>query len=129
MIAKRNPFLLVAGSSSFVAALLHLACIAGGADWNDGILWFRESPSATAEFQDLAGNLAEFVADEAGKVFVIGASALSPPTRPSDQPFELGADQYATGFSDVGLRLAFSEPIRSLDALRETALGNWYLSR
>ena len=33
MIAKRNPFLLVAGSSSFVAALLHLACIAGGADW------------------------------------------------------------------------------------------------
>ena len=33
MIAKRNSFLLVAGASSFVAALLHLACIAGGSEW------------------------------------------------------------------------------------------------
>jgi len=33
MIAKRNSFLLLAGASSFIAALLHLACIAGGSEW------------------------------------------------------------------------------------------------
>ena len=33
MIAKRNSFLLLAGASSFAAALLHLACIAGGSEW------------------------------------------------------------------------------------------------
>ena len=33
MIAKRNLFLLLAGASSFAAALLHLACIVGGANW------------------------------------------------------------------------------------------------
>ena len=33
MIANRNSFLLLAGASSFAAALLHLACIAGGPDW------------------------------------------------------------------------------------------------
>ena len=33
MIAKRNSFLLLAGASSFAAALLHLACIEGGSEW------------------------------------------------------------------------------------------------
>jgi len=33
MIAIRNNLLLFAGASSFAAALLHLACIAGGAEW------------------------------------------------------------------------------------------------
>ena len=33
MSAARNEWLLIGGSLSFVAALMHLACIAGGADW------------------------------------------------------------------------------------------------
>ena len=33
MTARRNPLLLAAGTASFAAALLHLACIAGGSGW------------------------------------------------------------------------------------------------
>src|SRR6478672_9009871 len=33
MVAKLNALLLVGGALSFVAASLHLACIAGGSEW------------------------------------------------------------------------------------------------
>lgn len=100
---------------------------AAGAELNDGILWFRESASTNGAFADLAGNVAELVSGDEQKLYVIGASALSPPTRPLDKPFELPRDQAGAAFSDVGFRLAFSPPPAGIDKLKEIALGNWYL--
>ena len=102
-----------------------------GGELNDGVLWFREvpvSPRPPEVFVDLVGNVGEFVTDSSGKVCVIGGSALSPPTRPTDKPFPIAADQATTGFSDVGFRLAFSEPAPGIDKLRDLVAGNWYLT-
>jgi hypothetical protein len=100
-----------------------------GGELNDGILWFREAPAAPQVFVDLVGNVAEFVTDDAGRAHVIGGSALSPPTRPLDKAFPVGADQASGGFSDVGFRLAFSEPTAGTDKLKEAVAGNWYLTK
>jgi hypothetical protein len=60
------------------------------------------------------------VVDSKSQLFVIGGSALSPPNVPLDKPQPLPpkvigrADVAAQGFSDVGVRLAFSEPIESI---------------
>jgi hypothetical protein len=105
-----------------------------GAEVNDGVLWFREVASAghgpPAVFVDLVGNVAEYVTGEAGRVYVIGASAVSPPPRVRDpmKAFEVGRDQMTGGFSDVGFRLAFSEPAVGIDGLRNAVAGNWYLT-
>jgi len=103
---------------------------AAGAEYDDGILWFRETPATPpAVFTDLAGNVSELVTDDAnGKVYVIGSSSISPPTRAADKPFELGPDQASAAFSDVGFRLAFSEPAQTLDPLKNALAGNWYLT-
>ena len=101
---------------------------ADGGDLNDGVLWFREVPAAAPNFVDLVGNVGEFVSDDAGKLYVIGGSALSPPTRAVDRPFALGADQAASGFSDVGFRLAFAGPPSGIDKLKDIVAGNWYLT-
>jgi hypothetical protein len=94
------------------------------------VLWFREAPSGAAVFVDLVGNVAEFVTDDAGKqVYVIGGSALSPPTRELGKAFAVAADQASGGFSDVGFRLAFSEPARGTEKLRELVAGDWYLTK
>jgi hypothetical protein len=100
----------------------------GGGELNDGVLWFHETPAAAPVFVDLVGNVAEMVTDEAGKVCVIGGSALTPPSRPNDKPFPIGADQGASGFSDVGFRLAFSEPPAGVEKLKGALAGNWYLT-
>jgi len=97
------------------------------------VLWFHDvssGQSPPAVFVDLVGNVAEFVADAAGKVYVIGASAVSPPpsVRDPNKAFEVGRDQLTSGFSDVGFRLAFSEPAVGVERLREAVAGNWYLT-
>ncbi len=55
-----------------------------GADkeYDDGTLWFREVAGANVQsLSNLVGNVAEYAVDDAGKLYVIGGSALSPPTR------------------------------------------------
>ncbi|HEY7116922.1 MAG TPA: hypothetical protein VH475_10070 [Tepidisphaeraceae bacterium] len=107
-----------------------------GGEINDGTLWFREVPVGAgvppSVFVDLVGNVAEFVTaapgDGGGKLYVIGGSALSPPGRKVDQAFDLPGEQAGTGFSDVGFRLAFSEPPPSLAKLKDSLAGNWYLT-
>jgi formylglycine-generating enzyme required for sulfatase activity len=103
---------------------------AGGAEWNDGVLWFREAPAAAAAFADLAGNVAEFTTDDAGgaKVYVIGGSAMSPPSRPLDKAFAVPDAQLTSGFADVGFRLAFNAPPVDTGKLRDAIAGNWYLT-
>ena len=102
---------------------------AAGAEYDDGVLWFRETPaSAPQTFVDLTGNVGELVADDAaaGKVYVIGSSSMSPPTRPADKAFALSKEQTEGAWSDVGFRLAFTEPAPTLDKLREAVAGGWY---
>jgi hypothetical protein len=101
---------------------------------NDNTLLLRPEPSGDGAFHDLIGNVAEFVCDrpddfakwddkaKAAKVktfleetpdamFVIGGSALSPPDAPVDKPLPVARTD--KGFSDVGLRLAFTAPSRN----------------
>jgi hypothetical protein len=100
-----------------------------GRELNDGVLWFHEVPATPAPvFVDLIGNVAEFVTAGDGKIHVIGGSALSPPARKLDQPYPLAADQLTAAFSDVGFRLAFSEPAASMEKLASAVAGNWYLT-
>lgn len=100
---------------------------ADGSEFSDGVLWFHPVPGNAAGFVDLVGNVAEFVSDEAGKVYVIGGSAMSPPGRALDRPFALGADQSTNGFSDTGFRLAFSGPASGSGKFKDAVAGNWYL--
>jgi len=99
----------------------------------DGFLWFDKVGTDTGRpFRHLVGNVAEFVYDAPGAVQaiktmtpeaiqgllktpaggasarVIGASAISPPQVPRDKPQAIGSPAEKEGFSDVGLRLAFS---------------------
>jgi hypothetical protein len=88
----------------------------------------------------LVGNVAEFVFDgdtatavipnstpsiaaiedtlknNAGRVFVVGGSALSPPDIPfhEKQPVSLSTPAAKSGFCDVGLRLTYTAPIDSI---------------
>jgi len=102
----------------------------------DGTVWFAPADAAAStEIVNLVGNVAEYVIDapppsftaaptggKAGaeaareyvrehgaKVFVIGGSALSPPEASLQTPYPLvEPDEGASGYSDVGFRLAFS---------------------
>ncbi len=105
--------------------------------FDDGTLYFRHvaSPASGSVFHHLIGNVAEYECDdveafdswkdkktaagiagfaksEAHSLFVIGGSALGPtdvaPTRP------LPVTHTDQGYADVGLRLAFTAPARSL---------------
>jgi formylglycine-generating enzyme required for sulfatase activity len=103
----------------------------------DGTLFFRtvNSPGG-GTFHQLIGNVAQFVCeapdgfddypDKSGAasirkfletapdaLFVIGGSALSPPDMPLQTPLPLTHTD--TGYSDVGFRLAFTAPARSLN--------------
>jgi hypothetical protein len=94
---------------------------AAGQEYDDGFLWFREvlPPGADPrEFQNLVGNVGEFVRDPAsGKVYVIGGSAMSPPGRPVEKEFEVPAADHRKPYADVGFRLAFSPPPGPLERL------------
>jgi len=80
-------------------------------EYDDGVLWFREvAPAGTQAFNHLVGNVAEMTLEN-GHLYVIGGSALSPPTRPVDQELEIANWRSGNkGYSDIGFRLAFSAP-------------------
>jgi len=80
-------------------------------EYDDGVLWFCEvAPAGTAVFNHLVGNVAEMTLEN-GHLYVIGGSALSPPTRPVDQEVEIPNWRSGNkGYSDIGFRLAFSGP-------------------
>jgi|GEM_PF-6540384 len=101
----------------------------GATSYSDGALWFREVHSlAAGGFSHLVGNVAEYAMEPGGRVFVIGASALSTPRRAVDQAVELSDWRNGPrGYSDVGFRLALSLPPRPLDELRDTLAARTYL--
>lgn len=98
---------------------------------DDGFLWFAPTSrtEAATGFEDLIGNVAEFVVVQASEsspsvsvsqveegfrrgdnLRVIGASALSPKTIDPMTPYQLVWTGAKEGYSDVGFRLAFSLP-------------------
>jgi hypothetical protein len=121
----------------------------------DGAFLFRPVPSNDGAFADLVGNVAEYVCevpdafarwnakrtaegvkgflantasgdDAVAVVAVIGGSALSPADVPPDKP--LPVTRTDRGFSDVGIRLAFTAPARDLaERLRYTLAGDEYV--
>lgn len=118
----------------------------------DGTLFFRKVNGAGGgTFRQLIGNVAQFLCDAAdafeawpekgsaegigrfleqnrGSTFVIGGSALSPPELPFDKPLALSRTD--AGYADVGLRLAFTAPARSLaEKLKWALAGQDYLWR
>jgi hypothetical protein len=104
-------------------------------DENDGTLFFRKVGAAGGgTFHQLIGNVAQFLCDapeafdawqdkntpagirrfldeNPNSLYVIGGSALSPPDVPLQTP--LPVTHTDVGYSDVGLRLAFTAPAHS----------------
>jgi len=80
-------------------------------EYGDGVLWFTEvAPGGSAVFNHLVGNVAEMTLEN-GHLYVIGGSALSPPTRAVDQELEIPNWRTGNkGYSDIGFRMAFSGP-------------------
>jgi len=80
-------------------------------DRRDGALWFESVNSREVDggpIQHLLGNVAEFLFDETtGRYFVAGNSALSPPELDPAVPYPVTKAFADSGFSDVGLRVAF----------------------
>jgi hypothetical protein len=97
---------------------------------DDGNLWFVPSEPGKPGFQNLVGNVAEFVWEDATtfattqitaaavrdalgngeKLRVIGGSALSPKEENPSEAQVVKFSQAREGYSDVGFRLAFSAP-------------------
>lgn len=77
---------------------------------DDGVLWFTAAGNDHPEvLQNVLGNVAEYLFDDTSKQFyVAGGSALSPPEVDPVKPYPVEARLAANGFSDVGVRLAFS---------------------
>ncbi|MDB5303541.1 MAG: hypothetical protein JWM97_1090, partial [Phycisphaerales bacterium] len=63
----------------------------------------------------------KFLDQASGSIFVIGGSSLSAPEIPLDKP--LPVDHTEESYADVGLRLAFTAPSRSLAEKARWALG------
>ncbi|MDB5174163.1 MAG: hypothetical protein JWN51_2936, partial [Phycisphaerales bacterium] len=63
----------------------------------------------------------KFLDQASGSIFVIGGSSLSAPEIPLDKP--LPVDHTEESYADVGLRLAFTAPSRSLAEKARLALG------
>ena len=113
---------------------------------DDGTLYFRAVDAAPGgeTFRHLVGNVAEFVhddaevfeaaprrntpegagqflADRADGLKVVGGSALSPIELPATEP--LPARPGGNGYADVGIRLAFTAPARSIAERLEWVLA------
>ncbi|UYV13414.1 MAG: hypothetical protein NCW75_03810 [Phycisphaera sp.] len=91
-----------------------------GAD--DSTVWFLPVDDGDGEpFRHLVGNVAEFVEANGGGFGVVGGSSLSGDA--ADRSFEMWPLPMArarTGFSDVGVRLAFDAPgVISRQPIRE----------
>lgn len=87
-----------------------------------------EAPDTFDDLQDKSNVAAirNFLSQSPNSLFVIGGSALSPPDMPLQTPLPVvHAD---TGYSDVGFRLAFTAPARSLsERLGWVLAGQSYL--
>ena len=112
----------------------------------DGTLYFLPvGVSNAAVFHHLVGNVAQYVCSASDQfedapdkktaegirkfvdaaphsLFVIGGSALSPPEFPVDKPLPVARPD--EGYADVGLRLAFTAPSRSLAEKVKWAIGD-----
>jgi formylglycine-generating enzyme required for sulfatase activity len=112
----------------------------------DGALFFQPvNGSGAVIFRHLVGNVAQFTCDvpetfddwadkktAAGirkfieqsprSLYVIGGSALSPPQAPFDKP--LAVEHTDEAYADVGLRLAFTAPSRTLAEKVKWAIGD-----
>jgi hypothetical protein len=116
----------------------------------DGLAWFGPVDSgAGAKLTHLVGNVAEYVCDDvegmekvapgaaaaaafvasrAGKLQVVGGSAMSPGEVRVDRAQPLDLHEARRGYSDVGLRLAFSAPSQTpSERLAELSRKRWYL--
>ena len=86
---------------------------------------------APDKFDDLhdkstAAAIRAFLAQSPGSIFVIGGSALSPPDVPLQSPLPVAHTD--VGYADVGFRLAFTAPARSLaERLGWVLTGQSYL--
>ena len=115
-------------------------------------LWFRKVPPPTATgvppMHDLVGNVAEFTFDsptatkaltakdvaptpatiepdiDAGTLSVVGGSSISSPLIPFNVPQKANAPGLPFGRADVGMRLAYTAPIASI----ESVLANFFAS-
>ena len=116
---------------------------------NDGALLFRPASDNDGVFRDLIGNVAEYVCevpdafarwenkrtadgiktfltDTPDAIAIVGGSALSPADQPLDKPIPV--TRIDRGFSDVGLRLAFTAPARNdAERLKWVLAGEDYL--
>ncbi len=122
-------------------------------DADDGVLWFSPAEASGQGFQNLVGNVAEFVWEDppsiegieassaairtalgkGEKLKVIGGSALSPKEVSPNDPQTVNFAQARAGYSDVGFRLAFSAPKGAAGADASTRLdqalsANGYLT-
>ena len=113
---------------------------------NDGALFFQTvGASGGVVFHHLVGNVAQFtcdasesfdhladkktaegirkfVEDSPKSIYVIGGSALSPPEIPFDKPQAVAhADE---AYADVGIRLAFTAPSRTLAEKVKWVMGS-----
>lgn len=81
-------------------------------NYNDGKLWFApvdRGANSTNDFNHLVGNVAEFYYDFGKDEYgVIGGSAMSPATMDVTANFPIERSALKQGYSDVGIRLAFS---------------------
>jgi formylglycine-generating enzyme required for sulfatase activity len=119
---------------------------ATAAAYSDGVLYFRHvnSPASGSIFHHLVGNVSEYLCAASNQFerwtdkktaegvrnfamkntesfFIIGGSALSPPQVPVDKPLAL--EKTDQGYADVGLRLAFTAPARTLAEKARWTLG------
>ena len=85
------------------------------ADQVNIVLWNEVSIKSTPE------GVRRFAADNARAIAVIGGSALSPPELPLDKPLPV---KPGAAYADVGFRLAFTAPSRSLAERLEWVLGD-----
>jgi len=117
-------------------------------DTDDGVLWFSPVSTSAKNFENLVGNVAEYViADSADamnsvaataasvtaaklsdQLRIIGGSALSSKSIKPEEPYGLSGILTRKGMSDVGIRLAFSGPAlggtgRSLPPIPQPGAG------
>ncbi|MCB9845588.1 MAG: hypothetical protein H6811_06350 [Phycisphaeraceae bacterium] len=74
---------------------------------DDGVLWFAPVSQSSSGFENLIGNVAEWVRTDEGGFAVIGGSALSAPQLDPSTAYPIPGHRERSAYADVGLRLAF----------------------
>ncbi len=76
-----------------------------------------------------AHDVAAFTAGHADRLYVVGGSALSPPTLDVRTPYHASPERAQRGYSDVGFRLAFTAPgFNAADRVRSSVRDVPYLA-